>query len=206
MVRFYLTRIEENPAFNARGPKYFDWRFDPDKDNPDADPVGIVCRWSLMDYGLMDACIVVADVTPEQHDELVTHADVLALPENIDNPIPNAGARNKVRDALELLHIPGAWVQVGITYREVLRTVLQVFQLGQRYAGITRQRLIDIGFTLDNTVGDLPVGVRQNLAATAESFGWDISAITLSWTIRDALKHLADQWGDLPIHFGLVTL
>lgn len=194
-VRVYIVPVELNDAQSARGPKYFQWRHDPD---PPALVQGV--QRATTDYGLMDYLIEVADVTTAQHNALIANSDVIALPANLDSSI--GGQLAAVKAALESRHIPGEWLTSGMSYRTVLHAIGVLFMLAQRYHGLHALRLIETGITLDNTLGDLPVAARQRLNATAQSIGLDTSAITLATTLRQALRSLVQQM-DSPIQLGL---
>lgn len=196
-IRFYLLPIESNG--NARGPKYFPWRYDPDP------PALIQATCSNMDFGLVPTMLVAADVTPAQHTTLSANADVTSIPQNIDATI-TAGALSAVRAALENLKIPGNWATTGNTYREVLRMVAGLFQFAQRHQGLHGQTIIPDNINLNMTWGNIPQAWQQNLQATADSFGYDYSQVTGSTTVRVILKNLADQWGNQPIYMGITTL
>ena len=201
-VRFYIMPIKTIGGI-YRGPKYLRWRFNPD---------GLNVMWSLKDFGYRDTCIVAADVSAEQHQDLASNEDVLAAPANLDNVIDTIQKRDTVRDALESLHVPGQWVNVDMTYREVLRPVTHLFLLAQRYHAITAEKygqgrkLVEAGYTLNTLVSEIPAQIRQDLNQAAQSLGYDTSEILGSWMYRRALKHLGDQWGDAPVEFGLTTL
>ena len=83
-IRIYLTPIvARSDKPNSRAPKYF-W-----------DLAGVT--WGAMDYGLEPVMLVVADVTDAQHAALVTNADLVSVPANLDATIGGAGltaARN----------------------------------------------------------------------------------------------------------------
>lgn len=193
-MRYYILPIEQ--AGNARGPKYLKWRFDPS---------GLDVFWSGMDYGLIPKMLVVADVTTAQHNGLSAQPDVLSLPADIDNTVTSQ-ALPAVQTGLESLKIPGNWVHTSHTYRDILRMVGGLFQFAQRHHGLHDQLIVPDNIDLSKTWGDLPLEWRQNLAATADSFGYDYSGVTASTTIRAILKNLSDQWGDTPINLGLTTL
>jgi hypothetical protein len=203
-VRFYIMpMLVVND--NYRGPKYLRWRFNPE---------GLNVTWSAKDFGYRDTCIAAADVDTAQHQTLAGYSDVIAAPANIDNVIDTEAKRDNVRDALESLHVPGQWVHVDMTYREVLRPVTHLFLLAQRYHALTAEaygtgrRLVEpgLGYTLDTLVSNIPAQVRSDLNQAAQSLGYDTSQVQQSWMYRRALKHLGDQWGDQPVEFGLTSL
>lgn len=197
-IRVYLVPVEHLNMPDGkprRGPRYFSWPIEPIGRMP-----LVTCTRCTTDYGLIDYTLQVADVTAAQHADLIANADVVALPVNLDSTI---GANlATVQAALEARSIPSEWVTSGMTYRTLLRAVCALFQLGQRYHSIYQLRLIESGFTLNSTIGDLPVAARQRLADIAQSFGFDTSSITLSTTIRAALRILFQQWTGT-LHLGL---
>lgn len=201
MIRFYILPIEQvvDGATTYRGPKYFDWRRDPDP------PALVSTRYALMDYGLINACLIVADVTQEQHDLLVANSDVASPPEDIDQNITTQ-ALPQVQNVLEALRIPTGWIDTTYTYREILRRVAGLFQFAQRHHGMHDEQLIDNTGQLDLTWADISVDRRTRVQMTADSFGYDYSTVTGTWTVRQTLMHLANQWGATPIYIGGITL
>lgn len=193
-TRFYLLPIEQ--IDNARGPKYLKWRFGTGT---------LDVKWAMFDYGLINTALVMADVTTAQHNDLIANADVTAVPQNIDANITPA-ALPAVRSALESLRIPGNWATTATTYRELLRMVAGLFQVAQRHHGLHNQIIVPGNINMDMTWGDIPVAWRQNLQATADSFGYDYSQVTGGTSVRVILKHLADQWGAQPFYMGGIEL
>lgn len=196
MIRFYILPIEV--AGNARGPKYLSWRGDPD-------PPGIQCRWAMKDYGLVPAALVACDLTLAQHQQLAAEIDVAAAPENLDQPV-SAIALPQVVAVLEALRVPAGWVTTSHTYRELLRMVGGLFLFAQRHHGMHNEPLIDNTAQLDLRWNQIPQARRGRILETADSMGYDYSAVENTWLIRRILKHLGDQWGLTPILFGFVEL
>ena len=146
-----------------------------------------------------------AEVTQEQHDALVANSDVTAVPENIDQNI-TSGAIPAVKTALETLRIPADWVTTAFTYRQILRMVAGLFQFAQRHYGMHKEVLIDSQAQLDLRWNQIPLARRNRILATADSLGYDYSAIQPTWLIRRILKLLADAWGSQVFHFGITDL
>jgi hypothetical protein len=198
-IRVYIIPPEtlQMPSGGMRrGPKYFSWPIEPEGRTP-----LVTCNRASTDYGLLDTLIEVANVTTAQHNAIVANADVTALPANLNTTI---GAANlaAVQAALEARNIPAEWITAAMTYRTVLRAIAALFLLAQRYHGLYLRSIIESGYTLNSTIGDLPVAARQRLNDMAQSFGFDTSSITLATTIRQALRMLFVQW-TAPIHLGL---
>lgn len=171
MLRLYILPIERNG--NARGPKYFPWKYDPDPIPALADT-----RPATMDFGGIDMCLVAVDVTTAQNNALAVQTDVIAVPQNLDNQVN--GNLTAVADALETLRIPSGWVQTTDTYRSILRTICGMFLYMQRVSNpttMTRNQYIEA-----EPVGNLPVAFRNLAQSVATAQGWDLSSVTLSTT------------------------
>lgn len=195
-IRYMLMPLTVTPE-GRRGPKYLKWR-----DNPS----GLDVPWSIFDFGLLAQCIAVCDVTTAQFGALDANADVFGVPANLDNNI-TAAALPTVQAALEAVRIPADWVQAGATsYRELMRTICGLAQFAQKHHGLHNQYIMPDAINLDQTWGDLPLGWRQNLQATADALHYDYSQVAAGTKIRAVLKSLASQWGNTPFFFGLATL
>lgn len=179
---------------NSRLPQYlFHGRY-PERER-------IHCNWAMMDYGLINACLVVATVTQEQHEQLTAEADVAAAPENIDQNVSEL-AIPKVQAVLEALRIPAEWVDTTYTYRTLLRMVAGLFQFAQRHHGMHGEQLIDNVGQLDLRWNQIPAARRVRIRATADSFGYGYSTVTNTTKVRKILMILANQWGSVPIYMG----
>lgn len=197
MIRFYIVPIERSGS--QRGPQYFKWPRDPDPAN------SIDVPWSMKDYGLVDVGVVAADVTTAQHNQIVAHTDVLAIPTNLDNTL-NAAAVTTARNFLEALNVPAGWVGQGDTYRAVLRSVTAIFLYMQRVTAITGTTVDWVNVPLSTQVRNIPTVWRDAMTQAATELGYDYSGVTGTTTLRQVLKSMADAWGDAPIYFGLTTL
>lgn len=196
MIRLYIMPLDTTTAPGSRGPKYLRWG---------KAETGIACPWSLMDYGLIPACMIAADVTQAQHDELTAYNDVAAAPLDIDRAI-SAAALPKVQAVLEALRIPAGWVTTAYTYRDVLRMFGGLCQFAQRYHAMHNESLIDSQSALGLRWNQIPLARQQRIRATADALGYDYSTVAGRWLVRRILKHLADQWADTPLKLGLMTL
>lgn len=197
MIRYYILPVEQVTTTGggiARGPKYFRWRFDPD-------PPGMDAMWAMMDYGLINACLLVADVTQEQHEALTANVDVASPPQNIDQQVSEI-AIPAVKAVLEELRIPADWVTSAYTYRQILRMVAGLFQFAQRYHAMHGEALVDSKAALDLRWNQIPLARRNRIIATVNELGYDYSGITSTWTVRRILRHLGGQWGATVFHIG----
>lgn len=149
--------------------------------------------WSMMDYGNEPLAIVgVKDIPPATHIALAAETDVLALPENLDTEL---GAQlTAVQNAMEARNIPSGWVQAGMTYRTIVRMVVQAAAFLQRLQATTSTRLLGSGVTLDTQFSALPVAMRNAMVSAATSLGYDTTGLSGANTLRTILKNVADQW------------
>lgn len=198
-VRWYAMAMQEHDNGGAiwRGPKYLRWRFNAS---------GLDVAYSLVDYGLMNVCIVWADVNNGQHNQLVSNNDCRAIVQhaNVDNAVGSAASN--VRAALEALLIPGNWVQTTDTWRAVLRVTIGVFQYAQRLHAKFGVKIVPDGYSLDTTWSEIPVQGQQFLLETATELGIDTSGASGSTTLRQIYRAFGEVWRDRPIVMGAVTL
>jgi hypothetical protein len=191
-IRYYILPIERLPF---RKPKYFSWRGSP----------GISCPWSMKDYGDIDQAIICADILAADHTALIANADVLSIPVNVDSAL-TVSARNTARTFLETYNIPAGWINTGMTYRAVLRTITAFFLYMQRVTGLLGHGItLPVGWA-DLTMTQVPADIRDAMTQAAASFGYDYSWVTGTTTVRQVLKGMADAWGVQPILFGLAAL
>ena len=183
MIRFYILPIisvyDESVDANVRKPKY----------------IHVLSEWGMMDYGLIDAALAVAEVTQAQHEQIMANPDVEVAPENIDQNISDI-AIPRVKAVMEQLRIPAGWVDNTYTYREILRMLAGLFQFAQRYWGMHGEVLIDNQAQLDLRWNQIPLASRNRIKATADDLGYDHSEVQNTWLIRQILKYLGDQWGE----------
>jgi hypothetical protein len=196
-IRFYVLPLEVNPA-GARRPKYIHWR-------GDTDPALLRCPVYVYAFGLINAGLMAAGVSAEQHDRLASHADVAAAPADLDETI-GAGALAQAQAALEALRVPAEWVTTAHTYRQVLRALAGLFQFAKRHHALHGEPLIESAAQLDLRWNEIPAARRDRLQATAAALRYDTSAVQPAWLVRRSLKHLGDQWGARAFDFGFTTL
>lgn len=193
-IRYYILPITQNGVY--RGPKYFVSR---------ASETGIVCPWAIKDYGLINECVICADILDEDHTSLSGNSDVMSLPLNIDNTMTQ-GAVNQAKTFLENYGIPAGWITASQTYRDVLRTVTAFFLYVQRVTNILGRAITLTGGALDTQIKNIPTDVRNALQQAAAEAGLDYSGVTGNTTVRQVLKLFADAWGTKPIDFGIAVL
>jgi hypothetical protein len=197
-IRYYILPIV---VYNGvRGPAYFSgWPMGPDK-HP-----GINCQWSMKDYGSINEAVLCADILAADHTALIVNTDVLAIPINIDSTL-TVSARNAARTFLETYNVPAGWVNTGMTYRSVLRTVTGFFLFFQRVTAVLGRDINLPAGWLDIQIQNVAADIRAALQQAATEAGYDYSAVQPTTTMRIILKALADNWGNAPIYFGIATL
>ena len=157
---------------------------------------------SCIHYGPEPYCIVLSDVDPTQHANVVANADVRSLPADLDSTIAN-GARTTIINTLEAANIPAQWVTTGTTYRAFLRRLSGIFMLLQGVHG-RKFRLLQAG--LDDALSTLPAGARQALQDFAIQQQLDTAGITGATTLRAALASLCAQYATRPLSYAGVSL
>ncbi len=193
-----ITKIDTGDGTEFAAPKYFFGRLT--SGLPGMEGV----QWAWERYVWESHGIIAADVSDTQHVLLNAQTDVIAIPA-LDNTIPNATVRNRVRNILEAGNIPGDWVDIGMTYREIVRVVLNVWRFANRYIS-KGGKIFAGGVTLDTTWSQIPALAQQRLRDTADEFGLDYSAVTPTTTIRQILKGMADQFGEVIYTIGGIVI
>ena len=192
MQRFYLVPIEIvdwGDGSEARGPKYFAWRFDPD-------PPGIEGHISMMDYGFVPYALILAhEITQTDHDALILNSDVYSFPDDLDQPVTDPD----IDTFFETINIPTDWLTPSTSYRELMRQTAGMFQFNQRYAGIYFERyggrhsIFDTA-TLDTRLSQMTDQEQEIFLATAEAFGFDPGQINDNNQLRLLLRQAGDYW------------
>lgn len=174
-TRYYIVPVIPDPIDGSRSPKYFS-----------------SMSYVAADYGLEPVMIVTADTTDTQHASITANVDVLALPDNLDNPFSGLAA-NRAKTALEGVNIPAQWIPGGMTYRQVLRAVRGMFDFAQRYNGLTGNNIFASGITLSTKFSQLGQAVQNRVLQVAQNIGLDTSFIASTTTIGDILANFAQQ-------------
>lgn len=185
-IRFYILPIEID-ANGHRGAKYFISKHV---------PTGVSDTYGLEQYGFADGCLLMSDLTPEQHIELTSNADVLAVPAALDAPL-TAGQVTAVTNFLEGMGIPANWINTATTPREALRAVFHMFKFSQNLQGKIG-KLSVLKNNLDTNYNDLPVWAKTAILETAQAKELDTTKLSLNPTVRQILKFMQDKFQDVP--------
>lgn len=181
---------------NRRSPAHFGGRAFP----PDTELVGVV--WGMMDYGLIDVGLVAADVDATQVTYLETLSDVQLVPANIDNTIGTQARVDVVSAALEAFNIPATWVNVGDTYRTVMREIAGYFLFMQRITGITGVDPTTLGVNLSTRFNQLSTLWQNAILQAAADLNYSTTALTGTATLRQILRNIASQNGSRTFQIG----
>jgi hypothetical protein len=155
--------------------------------------------WGALDFGAEPVMLVAADVTAGQHTTLAAHADLTAVPANIDSAI-GAAALSTVVNKLEAFNIPATWITAATTYRQVLKRTAQTTRILNRLREATAGRLFGTGITLDTPFNQLSAGARTALLNAANTLGLDTSGVQGTDTLRAILVALAPQLPTLKMY------
>ena len=161
--------------------------------------------YSLVTYGGQNFCLAGADVDDTQDTELISHADVSRIPDDLAQKV----SVQAVQDELEAVQIPANWVSASNSYRELLRIITGMFNFLQRFrtiSGITTPLIDGTTVTLSTRFNQLPQAVRTALVATATDMGFSTTGLSGNNTLRTMLKLMADQWGDRSFTVGDITV
>jgi hypothetical protein len=184
---------------DPRRPKYFN------SDAAGAGRTGIITAgsvWSAIDYGFEPWMVVGADLSTSDDNLVVGEADAFAVPFDLSVNLTSGQVTN-VQNKLEAINVPAGWVDTSLTWVSVLRVVLGMFLLMQRYSGIHGTNgIFTGGVALSTTIAQLPAQVRADFQTAAQSFGLDTSSIVGGTTLRQALKILADQFSHQQYNFN----
>lgn len=196
-LRFYLVTITQ--VNNYRYPTHFGAR----GVSADAELVGV--QWQMMDYGLINTGLLAANVNAAQQTYLAGLADVQAIPANIDNTV-TAGQVQNIRDRLEAFDLPGTWVNVGDSYRVVLREVCGYMQFMQRLTAITGINPTTLNIRLSMQYNAMPQLWKNAMVQTYSELGYSDENVSGTSTLRQILRDITAQNGQRAFYIGGVTL
>jgi len=146
-------------------------------------PAGEMLVWADLDdtqHEIIDALSGVIYVPFEN-----SSGDVLTINHSIGDI--SAANRSAIQTALENRHVPMQGLQLSDSIAVVLRRFISRCRI--------RQYLVANDYTelLDNAVSSINSTKRQNIATRLTNLGFDLSGITGSTTIREALRLLIIQ-------------
>ncbi len=156
---------------------------------------------TFMPFGNEGHYLVAADADEATHATLAALPRVNQIPANLDQNL-SAGAVTVVEAALEARNIPAHWVSTNLTYRQVLRVVVGIFQFASLYYRLHTLTLFRGGVNLETRVNQIPQAERDRLSSAAAAAQLDVSQITGTTTVRQILRLLGEQWLERPVRLG----
>lgn len=183
MIRFYIVPKQVSVDGTRSGPKYFDFRGDPD-------PPALVSNVNaeVHYFGDHPWVLIAADTDNTQNAGLIAAGDTVVFPDNLDTQI---GADLPTFQAsIEMVGLPGPVLGNTDVYRRVLRGTRGIFGM--------MDCMQDKGFNtngvdLDSTVGNLSAAARTALKDCALGMGYKTVNVSLSTTIRELYRAIAAQ-------------
>lgn len=147
--------------------------------------------WAAMDYGKEDSMLVGAEVTDPQHTTLAANLDVIPVPLALDSNVASA-ALAAVKTRVSGVKVPTSHLTSANTYRDVIRLIGKCFLLAQRFDGLHRKTLFEIGAGLNTQFNQMAQLTQDNLRAAIESLGISSSFIAPTMTLETILKTVSD--------------
>src|SRR5262249_24048263 len=147
-------------------------------------PVAGYSSSSMMRFGAQDWYLVGVNVTDPALDTfLVAQTDTIKVPDNLDSNI--GAALSTVQKRLEGLKLPTQHLTSGTTYREMVRTAINMILFFQRLQGVNKyyNAILTGKVDLDTQWGDIPQATQNKILNAAQSFGLDTSGLTNQTTI-----------------------
>ena len=201
MMRLYMIPMERNTTNNAKGPKYFEWRFDPD-------PPGIQANYSIMDFGFEDCGLILSpNILDTDHEALILNSDVYWFEQFPDNMGIAISPSDNLDVFFENLNIPTDWTTAATTYLEFLRQLAGMLQFNQRFNGISAgHSLFENGVTLSMRVRQLSAEAEAwfndavDWFCTRFNIPFDSSQINRNDQLRKLLKQAGSFWENRPFY------
>jgi hypothetical protein len=188
-LAFYLVpKIGAGTFFDTFRPKYigdFGTARDPMTPQAVARP-----QWAGMDLGIEPTFLVGANLTAAQHTFVQSQGDVMVIPA-LDTVVGGNPTLNQTRNALEQRNIP-ANITAATTWRQVVGIVGRNCLILQRLNGLHKTRLFPAGVSLDSQPNQ---AVLDQLVSVGQSFGMNVSGLSIALTVRENLLLMTAQMG-----------
>jgi hypothetical protein len=158
--------------------------------------------WWSMAYGHDPWAFVGADLSLSDDNFVVGQPNTFALPFDLGAQLTPAQVTN-VQNKLESINLPANWVDTSFLWIQVVRIVLGMVTLMQRFKGFNGNvSLFSGGVTLATQVNQLTQTVRDNLTNAALSLGLSTTGITGTMTLRAALRNFGEQLKTMQFNFN----
>ncbi len=156
---------------------------------------------ATMTFGRDPFYFAVGYLTQAEKDSISLIPGVDSFPKNINPNIP-AGQITTIKNRFDELDIPSHFVTTSITWRQLLRFLVQYTQIGQRFYSQNQQKMISGNIAMQTLWGNLPPGAKNKLLNVATSFNMTKEGFTTNSTVGQILKGLVDQVTGAPLTFS----
>lgn len=157
-LRLFL--VDFTQVGNVRNPNHFGGLHQA----PDAELAGVSVSGTI-DFALQPIGLVAANVTPTQVTYLGNQTDVTVIPLDLDTTLTTQSQVNNISALLEARNIPGTWVNVGDSYRRIIREIIGYFEFMNSYFGHTQYDPITQGINLSVQLGAPAINNWQAMKA-----------------------------------------
>lgn len=182
MSFFILPMIGTGTRINPSRPKY-------------VRELGV--SWTAIRFGT--EALVWTDTTDDQAAIIKANGDAILVPP-LDNVIDEA-ALATVQEEMSDLSLPSSWVQIGMTHREVLRTLIAMGQLTHRISMLGGTFVI--AENLDKQISELDAASQVIVWDAIDATGEDKTAFTIEITLGDLLYTCGQQFkAKYPVRLG----
>lgn len=139
---------------------------------------------------------------------ILADPDTVRIPDNLDGTV--GGRLAAIQSKLDGWNLPSAWVQVGHTFRFVLRRITAMLLVMQRIQGSLpageRTTLLFVGGrTLNTAIRDLTAAQRDVVLNALRDLNIDRAGLTLDSTIGQVFARAMPWFENQQIHMGPPT-
>ncbi len=169
-------------------------------------PDGYPCSFSCSRYGRQDIWLVrVMEIADTDWASLADMADVYPFPADgsLGSPITDKAT---IDDFFEGFNIPTDWLTPSTTYTELLRALVHIALILQRFFGIAGYELFTGGVTLNTRFRQMPAGSQTALQQAANELYGAPVPININAQLRQLLKAAGDYLMSTPVALGDYTL
>jgi hypothetical protein len=150
---------------------------------------GVAAGFTSIAIGSEPFALARANTTTLEDTAIVAHLDAFAIA-----PLDDLVASLKLittQNAIEAAGIPGDWITVANTSREIVRAIAWQAIALQR---VMASRLFTGGVTLATTVVSLPQATQDGLVAAINSTGPRATAVSVGLTLRQLFNDAIADW------------
>ncbi len=187
--RLYLVPVVLDPDSGMYGPKYFQFVSDP---------------WAMINFGVDPVALVGANLADDA--TIVGNSDVYAFPWDLTPKLTGTDV-NTLTTFLEGVNVPSSnWLTSSFSWLAAARVIGGMFTFAQRYSVYSGgQKLFPTGVTANSRFDSLSAGEQSAINSAIASLGYAYYPGAAT-TIRQFLKTLSENWGNMPFYLGPVEI